>query len=80
MRGKAREYTSLGHVLEAPIFRSFMEDINDGNEIDGVDVLSAYATGIVAKKQRPWAKDSIDYIGIFQAEEYVEVWAVEIKS
>ena len=50
LKGKAREHVSLGHLLEAPIFQCFMQDVNYDNEIDGVDVLSAYTTGLVAKK------------------------------
>ena len=80
LTGKSREQTSLGHKLEEPIFRSFMGGLNEDDEMPGLNVLSAYSAGLVAKKDRAWAKDSVDYIATIATETSVEPWVIEIKS
>ena len=62
LKGKARDYCSIGHRMEKPIAPSFMEDVNQRGFIPGASILSFHSAGLVAKKSAPWAKDSIDFL------------------
>ena len=79
--GKVKEHTSLGHVLEEPIFRNFMDGVNQDEQLAGLEVLGAYSSGLVAKKNQPWASDSVDFIAtVSKGGVSIEACAVEIKS
>ena len=79
--GQQREHCSLGHFLETPIFLSFSNDINEGEEFDSFTVLSAYTAGLVAKTGKPWAKDSVDFVATVETSMgFTEAWPIEIKS
>ena len=86
LKGRAKEYCSLGHKLELPVAMSFMRDANKKDLFHGFnfrfEVISLHKTGLVAKKNKPWAKDSIDLLAFVKNEEYdnLELWGIEIKS
>jgi len=81
LTGERREYCSLGHQLELPVFMSFMRDMNENQKL-AITVGGAYAAGLVAKKDRLYAKDSIDFLAGVQCngQENHEIWGVEIKA
>ena len=80
-KGKNKEHCSLGHFLETPVFRSFMDAINDDKELDDFEVQAAYTAGLVAKKDQMWAADSVDFISIILTSDGdTEAWPIEIKS
>ena len=62
LRGKAREYCSIGHKMELPIACTFMSDVNDHNLVPNLQVMSFHSAGLVSRKGAPWVKDSIDLI------------------
>ena len=85
LKGKQKEYCSMGHTLELPIAKDWMNDINVKKMLPSnlkFKVVSLHKVGLVGKKNSPWAKDSVDFIAfIYNEETYlVEVWGVEIKS
>ncbi len=80
-KGAQREHCKMGHKLELPIGNTFMKDLNESELLPGFRVISLHAAGLVAKKDHPWAKDSIDFIAVMQNSEFdVELWGIEIKS
>ena len=80
-KGVQREHCSLGHFLETPIFLSFLNDINQEEKLEGFNVLGGYTAGLVSRKEKPWAKDSVDFIATVSTTlDEVEAWPIEIKS
>ena len=82
LKGAAREHCQMGHKLELPIGKSWMKDVNEKGFLSEIKVLSLHKVGLVAKKNKPWAKDSIDFLAIVHdsSDGDVELWGVEIKS
>lgn len=81
LKGPSREYCQMGHKLELPIGSDWMRDVNEKNLLPGFKVISLHTVGLVAKVDRLWAKDSIDFLAfvVNEAKE-VQLWGVEIKS
>lgn len=82
LKGEAREHCQLGHKLELPIGKDFMNDVNFKNKLGSkTRIISLHKVGLVAKKLSPWAKDSIDFIAfVCNKDEVLELWGIEIKS
>ena len=58
-----------------------MNDINHWEELDSFTVLGAYTAGLVAKKEKVWAKDSVDFLATISTPMgFVEAWRIETKS
>ena len=82
-KGKEREACRMGHVLELPVLRKWLtETIKPRYIVQGLQVTGAYTAGLVAKKDSPWAKDSIDFVlaAKSNANPLLQLWGVEIKS
>jgi len=85
LTSEAREHCKMGHKLELPIGKSWMDDFNNKKKLEGYKILSLHKVGLVAKKGSPWAKDSIDFVACIEnkmdpALPCLELWGVEIKS
>jgi len=59
-KGSKREHCSIGHKLEIPIVRRWIEVAD--HEFSDVNVTGVYTCGLAAKKGAVYAKDSIDFI------------------
>ena len=82
LKGANRDYCRMGHVLEFPIGIEWMKEVNDKKMFPGYSIVSLHKVGLVAKKDQPWAKDSIDFIAFVYNNNNLclELWGVEIKS
>ncbi len=69
-KGDKREHCSLGHRLEKPILKKWVQYIqNDpGSPVPGLQVKSAYTAGLAAKRGARHAKDSIDFVVLVKEE------------
>lgn len=64
-KGTKREHCSLGHRLEKPILKKFIEMTKkEGSSSPApfVNIKGAYTAGLAAKKGAVYAKDSIDFV------------------
>ena len=64
-KGTKREHCSLGHKLEKPILKKFIEMTKkEGSSSPApfVNIKGAYTAGLAAKKGAVYAKDSIDFV------------------
>ena len=64
-KGAKREHCSLGHRLEKPILKKFIEMTKkEGSSSPApfVNIKGAYTAGLAAKKGAVYAKDSIDFV------------------
>lgn len=50
LKGKARDYCSIGHKMEKPIACTFMEEVNAKGLVPDLKILSFHEAGLVAKK------------------------------
>ena len=82
LKGKNKEHCSMGHKLELPIALDWMRDVNEKKLFPGFTVISLHKIGLVAKKNHPWAKDSIDLLALVREDNQndLQVWGIEIKS
>ena len=80
-KGKLREHCTLGHQLEVPIVKKFIKEFNDDPSKDH-RVMGAYTAGLAAMKNRPYAKDSIDFILTLRDEsnDEIKAWGFECKG
>ena len=80
-KGSKREHCSLGHSLETPIVRRWIEvadEIFPNLEVNGV-----YTCGLAAKKGAVYAKDSIDFILAVEdgdTSSFPKLWGFEAKG
>ncbi len=82
-KGKAREHCTLGHRLELPILKNWIELTSENNfPCPGLKVKGAYSAGLAAKKDAIYAKDSIDYIIFVEEEDGQDLkpWGFEAKG
>ena len=80
-KGRAREYCSLGHRLELPILNSWVSIINEGECAPGIEIKGAYTTGLAAKREAVFAKDSIDFVVTVKEEGgNLKAWGFEAKG
>ena len=82
-KGKAREHCSLGHRLELPILRNWINVVSgEDSPCEGFKIKSAYTAGLAAKKGAEYAKDSIDFIVLAEQDENnnLEAWGFEAKG
>lgn len=56
LTGKSKEWCKLGHELEVPLVKQFISDCNW--------VTAVYKAGLVQMRERPYIKDSIDFLGV----------------
>jgi hypothetical protein len=88
LKGESREYCSLGHTLELPILKAFVQEVHDAQQesswhpLNGLRLFSGYSCGLVAKAGSPYAKDSVDFLLTVgdDDEDVTDVWAMEVKS
>ena len=84
LKGASRDHCAMGHKLELPIALDWVNDIHEKKLFHGFSfkIVSLHKVGLVAKKDSPWAKDSIDFIAFIYNEEFscIELWGIEIKS
>lgn len=90
-KGKARDTCNLGHRLEKPILKKWVE-VTHGEEslfgappdLDGIDVKGAYSAGLAAKKGAIYAKDSVDFVLVVKDpcndEDSLVTWGFEAKG
>ena len=69
--GKSKEYCKRGHHLEKRLAKAMLD------EKDSLDLEKLFEVGIVHKKDEPYVKDSIDYLGLTTSNEVV---GIEMKS
>lgn len=84
-KGARKAACQIGHKNEPVILGNFAKDANKGNlsTVCGVvKVLAIFSTGLVARADMGYMKDSIDAIAIVQKanETEQEVWGVEVKT
>ena len=80
-KGAAREACSMGHALEKPILEKWVAEVSKrGYPLRNLAVKGAYTAGLVAKKDYPWAKDSIDFILLTNYQGFDDIWRVEVKA
>ena len=84
LKGSNKEHCQMGHKLELPIALDWIKDVNENHAFPGFNftIISLHKVGLVGKKGCPWAKDSLDFLGLIHNEEKdsIELWGVEIKS
>ena len=51
-----------------------------GYRMPKVEISSCYAAGLVAKKDMPYVKDSIDLISLAKVDDRYERWGIEVKA
>ena len=64
-KGVKREHCSLGHKLEKPILKKFIQMTKKEGRtspVPFVNIKGAYTAGLAAKKGAVYAKDSIDFV------------------
>ena len=84
-KGPAPEYCSLGHRLEVPILKSWIDHANGpSSPTDDLVIEGAYTAGLEAKKGATYAKDSIDFVLTVQdpttLQDDLETWGFEAKG
>ena len=81
-KGDAREHCSLGHRLEVPILKSWVEVVHgEESPVEYLNVKGAYSAGLAAKQGKPYIKDSIDFlVTVQQNNDPVKVWGFEAKG
>lgn len=79
-KGKDREYCQIGHRLELPILKKFVELIPGVREYSNVKVKNAYTVGLAAKKDALYAKDSIDFLLSVEENNMRSIWGFECKG
>ncbi|GFH47201.1 hypothetical protein CTEN210_09822 [Chaetoceros tenuissimus] len=79
-KGKDREYCQIGHRLELPILKKFVELIPGVREYSNVKVKNAYTVGLAAKKDAVYAKDSIDFLLSVEENNMRSIWGFECKG
>ena len=84
-KGVNREHCSLGHRLEIPIVKAFIQVVK-GSESPhpGLTIQGAYTAGLAARKGAVYAKDSIDFLLTVSDPSSVtsqtKVWGFEAKG
>ena len=87
--GSRKADCELGHKNEPKIITNFVTQVNTGRDaedkellIPDVDkILAVYTTGLVEKQDKPFAKDSIDFLAIvLTTDGEVECWGGEVKT
>ena len=66
-KGEKREHCSMGHRLEVPILKSWIQIIKEANifensDYEGIEVMRVYTAGLAQKMGAPYAKDSINFL------------------
>ena len=90
-KGKARDTCNLGHRLEKPILKRWVEVVlgremlyGPPSDYNGIDIKAAYSVGLAAKRGVPYAKDSVDFVlavGDEQGDKNdVVAWGFEAKG
>ena len=82
-KGRAREYCSLGHRLELPILRNWIEVISSHNSpVPSIKIKGAYSAGLAAKQGAEFIKDSIDFVVIAENDDdgTMQPWGFESKG
>lgn len=85
-KGKAREHCSLGHRLETPILKKWVEVASDSHvlhpPLPGLkSVEAAFTAGLAAKKGALYAKDSIDFVlAVRDDDDELLAWGFEAKG
>ena len=90
-KGKAREYCSLGHKMELPNLKHWVQASCNSSDtqspgFDGVEVEDVYTVGLAARKRAEYAKDSIDFLMIVLDDKFSEheddvcFWGFEAKG
>lgn len=84
-KGTIREHCSLGHKLEQPILKSWIQQTKDFYfPVLGLQVSSAYKVGLAGKKGQPAVKDSVDFhLHVEESDSAVEgrvAWGFEAKG
>ena len=81
-KGAAREYCSLGHRLEKPILKQWVNLVLEARYPNPkVNVKAAYTAGLASKRGMPVAKDSIDFVlAVEDGDGDIETWGFEAKG
>ena len=79
-KGQKREYCSLGHRLEVPILKSWIEVASECASFADLEVKGAFTAGLAAKQGALYAKDSIDFSITVQDQGFLETWGFEAKG
>lgn len=80
-KGEKREHCSLGHRLEKPILKKWIDIAVKQKLVHHVE--GAYTAGLAAKKDKPFVKDSIDFLVTVQehpADVEFSLWGFEAKG
>ena len=80
-KGVKREYCSLGHRLEIPVVKNWVQVARDMQP--SVVVRGVYSTGLAAKREKEHAKDSIDFIMTVEDPKeggILKAWGFEAKG
>ena len=79
-----REYCSLGHRLELPILKSWISVVQEESDfLPGLEIKGAYTAGLAAKKNKVYAKDSIDFVLTTKDNitgDAIKTWGFEAKG
>jgi len=79
--GSKREHCSIGHQLETPIVRRWIEEAD--HEFPNLKVNGVYTCGLAAKKGAVYAKDSVDFIRAIEdgdTSSFTKLWGFEAKG
>ena len=85
-KGKTREHCSLGHRLETPILKKWVEVASGSHvlhpRLPGLkSVEAAFKAGLAAKKGAVYAKDSIDFVlAVQDDDDELLAWGFEAKG
>ena len=87
--GSKKSDCEMGHKNEPTIIKNFVAQVNAGRDVNGNhiqisdlnEILAVYTTGLVEKKDKPYVKDSIDFIAIVLTDDgIIECWGGEVKT
>ena len=87
--GSRKSDCEMGHKNEPAIIKNFVTQVNAGKDVNGNhiqisdlnEILAVYTTGLVEKKDKPYVKDSIDFIAIVLTDDgNIESWGGEVKT
>ena len=87
--GSRKSDCEMGHKNEPAIIKNFVHQVNAGKDANGNqilfsdlnEILAVYTTGLVEKKDKPFVKDSIDFIAIVLTDDgNIECWGGEVKT
>lgn len=75
LTGKGKQYANIGHRNEEPLLRALLNRDDNPHKL-----LQILRPGLVSKGDNPYAKTSVDAIGLIKYDNELELVGIELKS